>query len=83
METIEFKATIDAEQVIRPPAGVSIPQGEVEVVVRVKSDVAGSSPPMHGWMLEMAERMKALNPDLPADLAENHDHYLHGTPRRE
>ncbi len=34
METIEFHAVVDQEQVIRPPNGVVLPRGEVEVTVR-------------------------------------------------
>ncbi len=35
--------------------------------------------------LTLAERFKDVIgciSDLPADMAENHDHYIHGTPRR-
>ena len=34
METIRFTAVVDDNQVIRPPAGVVLPRGEVEVIVR-------------------------------------------------
>jgi hypothetical protein len=34
---------------------------------------------------EFTRRLRAIAatmPDLPADLAEEHDHYIHGTPKR-
>jgi len=34
MDTIEFHAVVGQDQVIRPPAGVELPRGEVEVTVR-------------------------------------------------
>ncbi len=34
------------------------------------------------YMLKIAEEAKQLNPDLPSDMAENHDHYAHGAPLR-
>lgn len=32
----------------------------------------------HAWMLEFAGKLH----DMPADFAEQHDHYIHGTPKR-
>ena len=37
METIRFHAVVDQEQVIRPPAGITLPQGAIEVTVRHSS----------------------------------------------
>jgi hypothetical protein len=34
MNPITFRTTIDGEQVIRPPAGVVLPQGALEVIVK-------------------------------------------------
>lgn len=33
------------------------------------------------WLLALAEKAEQLAPDLPSDMAENHDHYAHGKPR--
>ena len=56
--------------------GTQLPDGtRVEVIVRAA--------PSQGPTL--AERLLALAgkiDDLPPDMAENHDHYIHGTPRR-
>jgi hypothetical protein len=32
-------------------------------------------------LLAWAKKAEAIAPDLPSDLAENHDHYAHGSPR--
>ena len=34
MDAITFRAVVDGEQVIRPPAGVVLPQGALEVTVK-------------------------------------------------
>jgi hypothetical protein len=34
MKTVQFNAVVGADQVIRPPTGVILPEGEIEVVVR-------------------------------------------------
>lgn len=34
------------------------------------------------WLLELADEAERIDHDLPADLAENLDHYLHGLPRK-
>jgi hypothetical protein len=38
--------------------------------------------PAHSTLGERLKKFKGVAQDLPADLAENHDHYLHGTPKR-
>jgi serine/threonine protein kinase len=49
-----------------------LPEGaKVTVVVPAKSTLG-----------ERLKKFKGVAQDLPADLAENHDHYLHGTPKR-
>jgi hypothetical protein len=37
---------------------------------------------VRGKMLEFGKSAEAKPCDLPADLAANHDHYLHGLPKR-
>jgi hypothetical protein len=34
MQAIQFEAVVNQEQVIRPPEGIALPQGRVEVTVR-------------------------------------------------
>ncbi len=85
METLEFHAVVNEEQVIRPPSGVILPQGEIEVTVRARRpEVVPSSDglaPTRAWLLALADEAEKAAPDLPPDMAENHDHYAHGTPR--
>jgi hypothetical protein len=54
--------------------GQTLPDGtKVEVVVP-----AGESKPTLTGLLKYAGCM----PDLPADFAQQHDHYIHGTPKK-
>lgn len=34
METIQFRTVVNQDQVIRPPQGITLPQGEIEVTVK-------------------------------------------------
>ncbi len=85
MEEIRFFVTVGDDQVIRAPAGVALPDGEVEVTVRAAQGLttpgADALGPTRAWLLAMAEDAEALAPGLPTDLAEHHDHYAHGKPR--
>jgi hypothetical protein len=46
-----------------------------------KSDANGSS--LQNEMLELAKWAETQPTVLPSDFAENHDHYLHGLPKRK
>lgn len=83
METIEFRAVVDRDQVIRPPNGVTLPAGQVEVRVRpiARESVVDSLTTTKSWLLALAADAEEAHPDLPADMAEQHDHYAHGKPR--
>ena len=83
MEDIHFNTVVDCEQVIRPPEGVKLPEGEIEVTVRPRSAVTASANPLaptRDWLLALAKEAEQARPNLPADLAEHHDHYAHGKP---
>jgi hypothetical protein len=45
MNPISFRTVIDGEQVIRPPAGVVLPQGPLEVIVKPVGTDADRTPP--------------------------------------
>ena len=85
MDVIRFVATVGEDQVIRPPSGVSLPGGEVEVVIQsvsakpsiVDQDEMAAT---RDWFLAIAAAAEALNPPLPADRVLNHDHCAHGKP---
>jgi hypothetical protein len=85
METIEFHAVVDQDQVIRPPDGVTLPRGEVAVTVRARQPEPAAAPDSlastRAWLLALAAEAEHADPDLPDDLAEHHDHYAHGKPR--
>ena len=64
------------------PDGVALPEGvEVDVVVRT-SEPEGRPAGVGAMLAELARRAETQPCALPADLAENHDHYLHGRPKR-
>jgi len=57
-----------------------LPDGTlVEVVVRRLPVSVGEGKPSLG---ERLLNHAGTVPDLPSDLADQHDHYIHGTPRR-
>jgi hypothetical protein len=86
MDTIQFNTVVGQDQVIRPPGGVVLPQGEIEVIVRTRASAEGTSADAvtatREWLLAFGAAAEREGPDLPADLAANHDHYAHGKPRR-
>ena len=76
--------------VVFDPGAAPLPEGtkvQMQPIVASGGDDGGSQPAedpvarTRAWLLRMAAEAEALAPDLPADLAENHDHYAHGKPR--
>jgi hypothetical protein len=67
--------------------GLSLPDGTVVTVVPIIAPLAeGGSRDEQTVMQKLAElgRWAETQPtDLPSDLAVNHDHYLHGLPKRQ
>ena len=56
-----------------------LPEGcRVQVVVNDGPDAASGAPPTLLGLLKLA----GTAPCLPDDFAEQHDHYIHGMPRR-
>jgi hypothetical protein len=65
------------------PRDVDIPEGaEVEVTPVAPPQNGGSEPEGPTFYERYKEFIGALD-GLPSDLAENHDHYLYGTPKRK
>jgi hypothetical protein len=87
MEEIRFHVVVDSDGIIRPPAGIDLPVGELEVTVRPRRQPAEAEAvpdPLaatRSWLLGLAADAEAHAPPLPEDLAEHHDHYAHGKPR--
>ncbi len=83
MSAIQFTTVIGPDGVIRPPVGVKLPEGQIQVAVqscaaqRPDSDSPGLT---YGWLLALAAEAERDAPSLPADMAENHDRYAHGKP---
>ena len=77
------KATFDGH-VFVPQGPVDLPVGfELEIPLQ---DLPPRETARHkGSLVRLADRLKQFpdNPDLPTELAEQHEHYLYGTPRRE
>ena len=71
----------------RPRTPVELPENcEVEITIHNTS----AEPPIKGEpserpLSQLAEiaRLTPDNPDLPSDLAAQHDHYLYGTPKQQ
>ena len=71
---MSITATVENDT-IKLPAGVHFPDG---TPVRIE--------PIEVQDQTLAERLASfigVAKDLPPDLAENHDHYLYGTPKRK
>lgn len=65
--------------------GVIVPQGEctlpegTRVRIQLNNDVAPqNSVSIWQKLTELGKKAELRETNLPADLAENHDHYLHG-----
>jgi hypothetical protein len=66
----------------QPPEGARVRVETIEPpevpVARPDADpIAGTK----ALLLRWAARAEAVAPEMPSDLAENHDHYAHGKPR--
>ncbi len=70
---MSYKGVITNGQIQLPP-GATLPEGE-EVIVEVVPHAA--MPEVAAELLKLAKVR-----DWPEDLALNHDHYLHGAPRK-
>jgi predicted DNA-binding antitoxin AbrB/MazE fold protein len=67
--------------VFRPTDPVDLPESStVELMVRASQPAEGKRP--LAKLAEIAGQFPE-NPDLPRDFAEQHDHYLYGTPKRQ
>ncbi len=81
MEAIRFHTVVDQEQVIRPPAGIVLPHGAIEVTVRhiEPSTTPEADPlaPTRHWLLALAAEAEQAAPDLPSDMVQiSHRHLM-------
>jgi hypothetical protein len=76
---MSFTAIVENDTIKLPP-GVHLPDGtEVSIEPRGKADAAEL--PRTTLAERLAPFIGCINTGL-SDLAENHDHYLYGTPKR-
>ena len=62
--------------------GVVVFDPEVELPEGIEVRVETISPPPRKTLAEQLGDLIGSVPDLPPDMAEQHDHYLHGAPKR-
>jgi hypothetical protein len=67
--------------------GTKLPDGTLVTVIPIErgasEPVASDSPTIWQKLAELGRQVESEPCDLPADLAANHDHYLHGLPKRQ
>lgn len=77
--------------VVVPEAGVNLPEG-AEVSIDVAPEVSAARPaaagegeaaPAKSTLYDRYKSIIGSVKDLPPDFAANHDHYIHGQPKRE
>lgn len=77
-----YRGTIRGGVVVLPE-GVDLPEGtEVEVSLPIERPEAPAKPTVWDKLSALGEWAETLPTDLPPDLSANHDHYLHGLPKR-
>jgi hypothetical protein len=76
---LTIKAHFDG-QVIIPAEPLSLPPGEMEITIARPTDQRASQGTLAA-LAAIADKFPD-DPDMPEDFAEQHDHYLYGTPKR-
>jgi hypothetical protein len=81
-EMVSFIAHTDGK-VIVPDEPVELEDGQrFRVTIEPVPEDAATEAEMPDWVRMAVELSKLMPDDLPEDLAEQHDHYIHGTPKR-
>jgi hypothetical protein len=80
MYETRFTAVLGPDRTIHVPDGVKVEPGPVEVTIVPQPPADGAN----ALRDRMAQAGRELNTGagLPSDFAENHDHYIHGLPKR-
>jgi len=65
------------------PEGVDIPEGAEVEVTPIHTPPNGRAGDSDASFYERYEEFMSVLDGLPSDLAENHDHYLYGIPKRK
>ncbi len=72
-DSMSFTGIVENGKVVLPP-GVNLPPGTKVRVETVE--------PQDSSLADSLQEFIGIFDDLPADLAQNHDHYIHGAERR-
>jgi hypothetical protein len=79
---VRFTAHSDGK-VLVPDEPVELPAGQRFVVtVEPVKPPTPKNPGRPQWVQKALELAQLMPTNLPEDLAEQHDHYIHGTPKR-
>ena len=70
---MSITTTVEAGKIVLPP-GVDWPDGTVVRIEPIEDDVP--------TLLETIKDFVGIAEGLPSDMAENHNHYLHGHPKK-
>ena len=62
--------------------GVVVFEPEIQLPEGIEVNVEPVIPPARKTLAEQLGDLIGSVPDLPPDMAEQHDHYLHGLPRK-
>lgn len=74
---MSITATVENDSIKLPP-DVHVPDGTmVEIILQEDATTESKPPGTLSWMLKYAGIIEG-----PEDLASEHDHYIHGTPKR-
>jgi hypothetical protein len=72
--TAVITTTVEDGKIVLPP-GIDWPDG---TVVRIEP----MTKPEPKTLRELMKDFEGIADDLPSDMAENHDHYIHGHPKK-
>lgn len=64
------------------PDDVALPEGAEVVLLLPEVPPALETPAVWERLAELGRWAETQPSELPVDLAQNHDHYLHGRPKR-
>ena len=63
--------------------GVAVPDGECSLPEGTRVKLVPADQSVWQALADFARQREKLALELPTDLAAQHDHYFHGTPKRE
>ncbi len=72
--TTVITTTVEAGKIVLPP-GVDWPDGTVVRIEPVEKNEPKS-------LRDLLKDFEGVADDLPSDMAANHDHYIHGLPKK-